>query len=387
MRRRKFLQDFATSLVMAAMTPSVASVPGLKAERVFLPERKLREKSGKSSLDMKDLAGQRLKGDLFELYLGQSYESAPERIEVDFPKQLKKMWDIKARISGGNAEIKTLGRTMVSDYEKYEPERTSVQEYVTEIERIRSLVLENLDWSAVAASKFLPEEDGLLLRKILESLSAKDFLAISMTELMPTENGEVNLQLYKLLLESAGREFIESIPALDRFVSFGTYQFTKYALDGVANPPKGASNINNYLKGRARLPKNVSELRGKQHHLAAILNSVDNAAALLQRLRFELSSLKEIWDKPNNALKHLQINNKSGEHMRYLNEVLSTKPEQVAIYIATAHHAPGLSAKAFVSWVEKGLAGSFKDYFTPGSRLVKYVRKTESNRKSLEQVR
>ncbi|MBQ5945256.1 hypothetical protein IJL65_02410 [bacterium] len=56
-----------------------------------------------------------------------------------------------------------------------------------------------------------------------------------MTELCENkENGEFNKQIFDLLLQNSGVNYLSKVPAIyDNKTSYGLYQFTEYALHDV----------------------------------------------------------------------------------------------------------------------------------------------------------
>lgn len=274
------------------------------------------------------LAGIRTKGSLLEHYLGR-YEALPAEIQVDFTTQLRQMWGLKLHRYGRRPELRQVADALCTEYESTAPQPSSVQQYAEEVQGMVEQVFHSFDWTRLTQERRVDPVALELVRAIAERMSYKELFALCMTELLPLATAQRNEQLLDLILRSAGSEFLERVPALfDRYVSFGPYQFTKFALSETEDRAVGASHINPILPPELRLPRQVQDLRSIHHHIAAIAFMVENACLLVQRAQ-DRGLVERLW------------------------KAVEEQSLQVLTCLGAAHHAPRAAVEALLSWLAR----------------------------------
>lgn len=332
--RRHFLRSVGAGFGALAVTALAGEKLG-SGDEVPVGEDITREprETWESSFDTGDLAGADISEKLFVDYFGIEDGKMPERLSVNFPERLIAMWAKKNKRSHGDPKVKAVADAVLDEYCKHEPTPSNVEQFTAEADNVVRDVFKNINWDAVRMLKGMSQGDIELAQKLLRNISGSSLAALCMTELMPSENGRINRSAFDLLLQHAGKEFIESVPALyDPLVSFGPYQFTAHALDGKSLKPAGASVINAALPEQMRIPDEVSSLRGRAHHTAAILYTIENACNFINTLKQQ--SQAEVL-------------------LGRLGGLVGDGSEDVALFLATAHHAPGAAMHTVMVWLEQ----------------------------------
>ena len=200
-----------------------------------------------------------------------------------------------------------------------------------------------------------------VLKKVCSAVNAQDLLAYSLTELMPSADGKLNVNVLEFLLKNAGREYIESIPAIyDAKTSFGPYQFTEFALFDHKGQKRGSSIPNQALPGKDRIPGSVSKLRGKDHYKAGYLFMVDNMANFVHKIGWSELGILENQFKENK--------------------------DDVIAFLATAHHGPGWANKYATNWLKDKAKKHYQDYCTSDA-YKQYANKTKANLKAIREIK
>ena len=342
--------------------------------------REIRDHTKMGSYDSGNLAGRNV-GEPFRMLLGNlpadpKFEDIiyiiPPRIEVNFSERLDALWEYKKKISANSRVVPEVAEAITSEYKENSAFGFSIQMYVEKIDQLIAGI-KNAEgfWGKVAEIKGLNKEEAELVESICRSFDGKDLMAYALTELMPSSDGELNKGVMDFLLNNAGREYVEAIPALgDDKTSFGPYQLTEYAVYD-AERQRGASIVNRALPKDLRIPGSVSKLRNDDHHKAAYLFAVDNIANLVNmasRIN-KLDVLNKVWRQ-----KHLEI---------------------VQI-IATAHHGPSAVISGIpqrrgrrkAGIAEMWLQNDARSDFTVSTygNYSTYARKTKANFEALGSV-
>lgn len=320
--------------------PEVGSTP--------LPRRGNSPSSG-----AKDITGANFGNSLFADYTGIS-GVVPANVSVDFCAQLDSLWDRKQRRSGNNFVVSQTRKILVPQYCSTPPTLMSVGAYREKVDEIVAITRNNLNWAKVAQIEVLDPRRLHVVRGIVNSFTGDDLVAYAMTELMPSTDGGLNLRVLDFLLKNGGREYVEAIPALyDPYTSFGPYQFTQFAWYDVGNERRGGSLINQALQSPIG-HGSVMQLRGDEHHSAALLFAIHNLAFTTRRLdNQQLTALEKSW-KP--------------------------KHDSLVQFVAVAHHAPygaGGAQGALSRWLTNGTGSDFSRSLS--GRLVGYAHKTRAN--------
>jgi hypothetical protein len=296
------------------------------------------------------LKGRKL-GGLFADYTGITGE-VPEKIKVDFNGHLLRLWQKKEKAAPDNKVVKETGTQLVKEYVKGPRTLITAEQYVALINSEVEAAQAALDWEQVGKLKNLSEDQLALVKKISLSIEGTDILAYSLTELMPGRDGTLNLLVLDFLLQNAGSEYIERLPALyDTKTSFGPFQFTEYALYDTPRGQRGASIINRALPQERRIPGSVSKLRGTQHYVAAYLFMIDNFANLAK------AAQKEEYETLSNKWR--------------------AKKDDLIIFSATAHHGPYGALRFARRWLANDAKLPY--VVSCSGRYIEYARKTQAN--------
>lgn len=342
---------------------------------IFGEETGLRRNEGKSlSQERKEVAAGSLSGrevnGLYKLHLGLSTSLdfdnpmvVPENIAVDYTEQLGAMWKEK-RIQNEHltpVAAKT-GRQLIQEYGSLTPTGVSLEMYSDEVDRVVADLHDRLDWNNVQQNYGLTDKGSRLLTEITNHIGGRELLSYALTELMPSADGSLNVEVLNFLLENAGREYVERIPAVyDKYTSFGPYQFTSYALFSTPEEKRGASHIAEHIAD-GEVPGSVSKLRGVNHHQVAYLLAVQNLANLIDRL-------------PPDGLTVLQNN-------------WQAEMSSIAQFIAAAHNYPygTENSHGALKAGEYWIANDMKEEFvvSAGEKPRPYAEKTKANYESLE---
>lgn len=313
------------------------------------------------SYEMGRLAGRKF-GDLYSLYTGISGE-VPPVAEIDFTGQLIEMWQRKVRTSEENPEVRQAGVMLLREYADHGRDRMQM-DIVQYEKKIRETIAPlqkkgGIDWERVAQVKRLDEQSVRVVRALANRVSGKDLLAYAATELMPSPDGDLNVEVFDFLLRNAGARYVNSIPALhDTKTSFGPFQFTDLALYDALGEQRGASIVNRAVDPSYKVPASVMGLRDFDHHRAAFLLAIDNLSLLVKKL-----SKKELV----RLMKHVRAGS-----------------EDIVTFIATAHHAPATAVKNANAWAARGMKKPYAEYCS--GVLRDYAEKTARNREALEVI-
>lgn len=343
-----------------------------KAEALADVKKTAKEMAGApEKVDLTPLAGHRL-GDLYAEYLGlPKGKFAPASTVISSDEVMSRLYHKKVNFERCNKKgtiCKEASDTVLVQmprlYKSYlanDKKKMSLKTFVGIADGKIASAKKSIDWTKVCKryqrTKDLPllsQKKCTVLKSVVAELAGKDMVAYGMTELLPSAEGKLNVAYMDVLLRSAGAEFLYHVPALgDELASLGFYQFTMYALRKDEDVTEGASIINSFVKnGGEKIPDSVVYLDGHEHHTAAFYFAVHN----LSRLVFSLSEKG--------------VKNLSTKHKDYQDEVV--------IYVAAAHHAPGTAQKKTAAWVNGGMKSSLIGAYGK-HRIGKYALKTKGN--------
>lgn len=323
------------------------SIAGLMALESGVEAKPRRYTTGK-------LAGRNL-NDLYTEYTGIK-GTVPETVNIDFESRLDYLWLRKKRRSGHNPVVVETGNQLVKEYKSKIPTLLDISSYIKEINGSIDVVKQTLDWKTYAEIKNFAPKQTALVQKLVSGFSGKDLAAYALTELMPSKDGQLNRDVLAFLLRTAGKEYIEAIPALyDPKTSFGPYQFTEYALYNAAGVKRGASVVNEALPVAHRIPGSVAKLRSQNHHKAAFLFLIENIANLVDRI--------------------------SPRQLSLLASLPASKHPDLLAYVATAHHGPSVAIQIAKRWLDHKTRFPYEASAGRVYRL--YAEKTKANMKAL----
>lgn len=359
----------------APMQNSPSSAPtreDRKAEALADVKKTAEDKAAPAvKVDLAPLAGHRL-GDLYAGYLGlPKGKLAPPSVMVSSDEIMSRLYHKKVNFERCNKKgtvCKEASDTVLVQmpilYKNYlanDKKKMSLKTFVGIADSKVASAKKGLDWALVCKhyqrkkdSPQLTQKKCETLQKVVAEIVGKDMVAYGMTELLPSAEGKLNVAYMDVLLRNAGAEFIYHVPALgDELASLGFYQFTMYALRNDDETTEGASIINSFVrKGGEKIPDSVVYLKGHEHHVAAFYFAVHN----LSRLVFSLSE---------KGVKNLSV--KHGDYQ-----------DEVVMYVAAAHHAPGTAHKKTVAWVNGGMKTNLLGAYGK-HRIGKYAAKTKGN--------
>ncbi len=305
--------------------------------------------------DLSPLKG-KVVSNLYCMYLG-TCGKMPQMVMGVPAEKLRKMWAFKIARSPGNADVRNTAHTLLQEYRTMSPTRMSLWQYRAYVANVIARTKQKMDWERLARLKRVYHYQFELIRSIARSISERDILAYGLTELMPSDKGELNLQVLEIMLRTDGKEFIEGIPALgDTLVSFGPYQFTYLALRHTPGQITETCVVNLALPKSRRIPESVAKLRGDDHYVAAYLFATANVANLVHALndrQFDVLSKK--WK--------------------------SCWPSVVQ-YIAVSHHGPSAAKRFAKAWLNDNCRKEYAAYCDGRYRL--YAAKAAANYRALK---
>lgn len=289
-----------------------------------------------------------------------SNKGLPAEFTVNPSRRLNAVWEQKKKDSK-NSAVNAFFDEKVKNYSLQKATKVSLEQYLGNIQESIDIVNKNIDWKTVGKLTALKGEKLDLLERIVKTYDSKDILAYGLTELSPSTDGSLNVNVLELMLNNYGAEYIELIPAMgDGLLSTGQYQFTSHAVFEVGNNRKGASVINQALPSDKRILGSVAKLNGDDHHKAAYLFAIANWADLIRNL--------------NNK----QINT--------LEKKYSSNQEALVQIIATAHYNPSRTRRAVRAWIDDGMKNSYSSFCpqTRNMRVRLYADKTVNNLAALK---
>ncbi len=375
---KEILGMFVASLFLGGSQPQGITTPAVKfaipavsndASPTYGPMR-VNGEVDTFIVDLRPLRGMKL-GNLNAWYLGVQ-GTAPEFEQINFVENLGDLWQRKLARGATPATQKSY-QEVVARYQAGDRGLKTLPEFVAEADNEIKAVHAALDYNSLcqewdervrtsqAKEKHYLSADGCsLLKDIAAQISGRDLVGYGMTELLPSRNGDVNVQLMEVLLQNAGSEYLNSLPALgDSMFSFGFYQFTSYAIRHDASGAEGASMINLYVDKSAHLTTgSVMGLKGTENHRAAFMFAVYNIANWIR------------FSKPEERSK--------------LRRLYRGNMDQVAQFMAVAHHLPSPAIRQARQWVKHGGEKSLVEYLGP--ELTIYANKTRENRAALDKV-
>ncbi len=339
------------------------------------------EQSAEGELfDMGELAGVHVAG-LEGDFLGVENGKLPEKLVIDYSKNLTRMWNRKVEVwekkleaRGKHLDINVLQMRSdrTGDYESRwkggsraeATQRTTLKEVSKEIDQVVDSVKENIDPEQLRKTYRLSAEQLKVVGTLAVGIDSKNIdargmlAAYSMTELLPKWNGEVNAEIYDFLLRTAGKEFMANIPSMgDPATSFGPLQFTAFALADYTNTHgvherHGASVAGQLLPKDMQLPKSLDQLHGfVDHFKAGYLFALNNLATYVHRINDQ----------------------------RELDKLIKIDKGTLLAFLSASHNNPNLARKALNNYLL--VSGNDADTFVKCAILVDEDRKKELEKK------
>ncbi|MHB8660847.1 MAG: hypothetical protein ACYC75_02850 [Minisyncoccota bacterium] len=316
------------------------------------------------------LAGERL-SDLYASYLGiPSGSVVPERLHIDFKVNLAALWrqkfgfgahgrtpeeerDYREKFLKKHKDLMDLAERLYSSYEPAHARTMSLSEYIAEVghevEESHEAFMRSM--FALSDNSSFPRSRRFLIEKLGNRVDADMLLAYSLTELMPSADGETNIRMLGFLLPHAGADFLDRIPSVhDMDASFGPYQITPMLFAPLGRGSY-AEEIERGLPANFKKPKSIDDVHGAKHHQVAYLVALENIAQFVEKL-----------------------SDRDADHARRLfdHTDIGLLREEVTAVIAAAHHQPVAAHKMFNAFLKH------TDAARPNpnaiKRLLEYVR-------------
>lgn len=292
-------------------------------------------------------------------FKGVNQDDLDNLSDDDLAFKLNALWDYKLKMGNLTPSAKKNAGAILGRFHKGPKTKMSHKQFINRANEQVSLVKKNLDYDGFCGYMKLNDQKCKVLKKAANSLHGKEMVAYGMTELFPSFDGQRNLQTLDNVLQNAGIEYINSVPALgDPLLSVGMYQFTSYAVRHDANGTEGASNLNRFVKGPAKIPGSVLNLDSDAQHRAAFMFSVYNISR---------------WIKTMDP-----------KQLKTFSMSIGKKESDIVQYIATSHHMPAKTIKVGNAWLNDGTKKSFSEYL--GKHLTVYAKKTKVNYEALKEA-
>lgn len=279
----------------------------------------------------------------------------PNSTEIDFASSLNKLWARKLRIKNVSPATQKTAASIVSRYANNPKDTKGIREFVATIDSVAVQAHSGIDFPQLCKKVKVDKNKCAMYSIVAGRLRGNNIAAYGMTELFPSKSGSFNYVLLDTVLRNAGENYLQSIPALgDKYLSFGFYQFTSFAVRQDAEHTEGANVVANASK--YSIPGSVSALEGRMHHRAAYYFATYNLGRLIHRL--------------NNT-----------EANTLLSGACTTS--QLTQFVAVAHHNPKHALRNAEKWIHEGCKKPLQSYLGP--RLVAYAAKTAVNLKVLNE--
>ena len=291
---------------------------------------------------------------------------------IDFSRQLALMWQKKVKDSPGNTVVPDLSKRAVHEYVDGEKNRKGVtlEKYLSGADSQIADVWKNLDWNKLSDIRGLSQAQLDVARAIASAVNSKHMTAYSLTELMPSDQGLLNKEMLIFLLQNAGQEYLERLPALNDPInhpkaSFGPYQLSEFSVFDApgANTEqnlRGASVVNRAMR-KGKIPGSVSKVSGQEHHKAAFMFAAYNLTRLVKYISpKEFEVLRKQWQSrpadPNRINNMLQ-------------------------FLGAVHHNE-YALQSAQRWLD---SGAKKDFFLSCAPIdMEYAKRTKINLAALE---
>lgn len=309
----------------------------------------------------------------------------PDTLILNPSKNLHAMWELK---------LKKYWKSNITDLDKIDV--VSMSEKDREVFRIKYpvdatylfTVKPYIDWSVVKTTlsidEFISRTDNIaenteknittydgwlshnkqnLLSIVKNELRWRSLVAYTMTELCENkEDWNANKQLFDIILQHAGADFLALVPALyDGKTSYGLPQFTEFALYDTPEEKRWASVVNKYIQNpKDKLPGSVIDLhpREKQMQAAYMFAVYNYALALVELDDNEVVSLE----------KYYKTNRES-----FINNITQL--------VAMCHHRPQ-DKIALKNWIKDWFSRDMYHYGVERTQV--YGKATKSNYDSLK---
>ncbi|HFC11090.1 MAG TPA: hypothetical protein ENJ75_02800 [Candidatus Kaiserbacteria bacterium] len=262
----------------------------------------LHDKEKTRSFSVGALEGKKL-SNLYAMYLGVDEKGTiPEKLQIDFKANLARLWRMKFGFDKHtdspekekivrelflkeHKDLMDLAEHLYCSYSQSKAKKVSLDEYSKDIVHATKSVQRafmNAMYELRNDAKF-PRARRALIEKMASRISSRKLIACSLTELMPSADGETNAIVLDFLLRNAGTDFIDAIPSVhDLLASFGPYQLTPALF-----APGGVGHLSEKVEAllpKGLIPKSVEKVSGIEHHKVAYFVAIEHLTQLSGRL-------------------------------------------------------------------------------------------------------
>lgn len=277
----------------------------------------------------------------------------PASMDVNWADNLQMLWNKKLSIRNVTPATRKNADKIVSAYATQERDTKTIQAFVSEVGEIVRDTQASIDYPSLCDAMRINDTSCGSYKKIMGRFNGQHIVAYGMTEIFPAQNGLYNFRALDTLLQHAGENYLDSIPALgDVLLSKGLYQFTSHAVRRDDTAVGGANFVDNHAG--MKLPGSVLYLNGRNSHKAAFEFAAYNIGMLVRGLN----------DKDVQTL------------------VNKCSTEQLTEVVATSHHQPSRAISNARSWIKEGCKKPFRAY--TGEHLRIYAKKTAINYTALK---
>lgn len=273
----------------------------------------------------------------------------PASMDVNWADNLQMLWNKKLSIRNVTPATRKNADKIVSAYATQERDTKTIQAFVSEVGEIVRDTQASIDYPSLCDAMRINDTSCGSYKKIMGRFNGQHIVAYGMTEIFPAQNGLYNFRALDTLLQHAGENYLDSIPALgDVLLSKGFYQLTSHAVrrDDSGNLG-GVTFVDNYAG--MKLPGSVLYITGKDSHKAAFEFSAYNIGSLIKSLNS--SELKILSNR--------------------------CSQEQLMEFIAVSHHQPSKAVRFGRRWVKEGCSKHLSAYLD--DHLKEYALKTRIN--------
>ena len=156
-------------------------------------------------------------GSLFSFFTGITGK-VPATVQIDFLDRLKFLFAKKEgfveRHKKSHTAFKQATDVLLAEYSQKPLKQMDMQTYQKEVQLSISEINESINWQTVQSIMGLKSDQIEVLKAITSAISSKHLTAYALTELMPSNDGALNRDVYEFLLKNAGSRYIYSIPAI-----------------------------------------------------------------------------------------------------------------------------------------------------------------------------
>ena len=273
----------------------------------------------------------------------------PSSRHINWNVVLRSLWATKLHIKGVSGATKSAYSRVVNRYVFSPEERMTINQHLSRLRPVLDVEKKNIRWNDVCHDYHIGSIQCVAFVRSAKMIDAEQLTSHSMTELMPYRKGTQNYALMNLYMSNAGRNFLDSIPALgDTYLSVGRYQFTSYA---IGHDVDGLRPVNKLAKySNKKISQSVVTLKGIDSDRAAYYFAVFNVMNLTRMM-----SDKQATTYNRSCISRIALGQ----------------------YIATAHHNPKMASRNALAWINGKCAKPLLTY--QGKSLKIYAEKTITN--------